>query len=100
MILGVITDFLHKPYNSIEDPLDLWFHNLTSGSVVPAFSVGYSVGMAKSMATLGILYAVERLGLADEELLSIGAELAAVLALKAMCDPGTNMEDQVEKSIG
>ena len=99
MILGVITDFLHKPYNSIEDPLDLWFHNLTSGSVVPAFSVGYSVGMAKSMATLGILYAVERLGLADEELLSIGAELAAVLALKAMCDPGTNMEDQVEKSI-
>ena len=56
--------------------------------------------MAKSMATLGILYAVERLGLADEELLSIGAELAAVLALKAMCDPGTNMEDQVEKSIG
>ena len=40
VILGVITDFLHKPYNSIEDPLDLWFHNLTSGSVVPAFSVG------------------------------------------------------------
>ena len=50
VILGVITDFLHRPYNSIEDPLDLWFHNLVPGSVVPAFSVGYSVGMAKSLS--------------------------------------------------
>ena len=53
VILGVISNFLDKPYNSIEDPLDLWFRNLPAGSVTPAFSIGYSVGMAKSLSSSG-----------------------------------------------
>jgi len=34
-----------------QDPLDLWFQNLPAGSVIPAFSIGYSVGMAKWLST-------------------------------------------------
>lgn len=103
VILGIIGDFLHKPYNSVEDPLDLWFHSLSSGSVVPAFSVGYSVGMAKSQATLAILLAVQQLESAGsftaDEFSTVGAEIAALLSIKAMTDPGKTIEEQVEKSI-
>ena len=91
MILGIISDFLHKPYSSIEDPLDLWFHDLVPVTEIQLFSVGYSVGMGKSVACLAILYAVFGLhatgALSDEEIHSVKEELAALLAMKAMTDP-------------
>ena len=102
-ILGVVADFLHKPYNSVEDPLDVWFHNLVAGSVVPAFSIGYSVGMAKSMAALAILYSTQKLeaegSLTADEFAAMGPQIAALLSIKAMTDPGASIEDQVSKSI-
>jgi len=103
VILGIISDFLHKPYSSIEDPLDLWFHDLVPGTEIKPFSVGYSVGMGKSVACLAILYAVFGLhatgALSDEEIHSVKEELAALLAMKAMTDPGADIEDQVSKSL-
>ena len=103
VILGIISDFLHTPFRSFEDPLDLWFHELVPGTEIKPFSIGYSVGMGKSMASLAILHAVFGLTaagvLADEDLSSVRAELAALLAIKAMTDPGADMEDQVCRSV-
>ena len=103
VILGVITNFLDKPYNSIEDPLDLWFHNLPAGSEIPAFSIGYSVGMAKSLAAISILHAVQQLeangAFSEEEFVMIGDEIQALLSMKAMTEPGATIEEQVLKSI-
>ena len=47
VILGIISDFLHTPFRSFEDPLDLWFHELVPGTEIKPFSIGYSVGMGK-----------------------------------------------------
>ena len=103
IILNIIADFLHKPYNSIEDPQDLWFHTLTPNSAISAFSIGYSVGMAKSMAALAILFAVqalERSGkMTEDEFAAVAPEVAALLSMKAMTDPGATVKDQVTKSI-
>lgn len=103
VILNVIADFLHKPYNSVEDPLDLWFHSLQANSVVPAFGIGYSVGMAKSMAALAILFAVQALEksgqLSVQEFTTIAPEVTALLSMRAMTDPGSSIEEQVSKSI-
>ena len=102
-IRGIITDFLHKPYNSIEDPLDLWFHDLPVGSESQPFTVGYSVRMGKSMAAIGIWLSVVKLvgnnELSIEELGCLAKELSALTCVKAMTDPGSNMEEQVAKSI-
>jgi len=103
VILGIITDFLHKPYNSIEDPLDLWFHQLPKNELIGPFSVGYSVGMGKASAALSIIHAVVRLRstgeMSDEETELIGPQLAALMAIKSMTEPSSTIEEQVGKSI-
>ena len=55
MILGIVADFLHKPYNSLEDPLDLWFHQMVPNSTIMPFTIGHSVGFGKAMAALLIV---------------------------------------------
>ena len=57
-INACISDFLHEPYNSTTDPLDLLFNDLPKGGPIPAFSIGYSIGMTKGVALIAILYAV------------------------------------------
>ena len=66
MILGIVGDFLHKPYNSVEDPLDLWFHQLIPGSSILPFTIGHSVGFGKAMATMLIVDAVVEMSNANK----------------------------------
>ena len=58
VILGIVADFLHRPYNSLEDPLDLWFHQLVPGTAIMPFTIGHSVGFGKAMSALLIVDAV------------------------------------------
>ena len=37
VILGIISDFLHSPFRSFENPLDLWFHGLVPGAEIKPF---------------------------------------------------------------
>ena len=55
VILGIVADFLHRPYNSLEDPLDLWFHQLVPNSTILPFTIGHSIGFGKAMAALMIV---------------------------------------------
>ena len=104
VILGIITNFLHEPYNSVEDPLDLWFHDLPKKDEIRPFSIGYSVGMGKASAAMSIIHGVLRLRslneMSDDELVLVGAQVAALINIKSMTDPTPNIEQPVEKSIG
>ena len=66
VILGIVGDFLHKPYNSVEDPLDLWFHQLIPGSIILPFTIGHSVGFGKAMAAMLIVDAVVEMSNANK----------------------------------
>ena len=103
VIKGIMSDFMSKPYNSIEDPLDLWYHQLQPNTLVKPFTVGYSVGFGKAVAAMTILTAVvdlrHRQNLSDVELDMFKDHLAALMWMKAMTDPGDDIEDQVSKSI-
>ena len=98
-INACILDFLHEPYNSTVDPLDLLFNDLPKGGPIPPFSIGYSIGMTKGVAALAIMFAVVKLKLEDAEVQTIQAELAALLAMRATCDPAADIEEQVNRSI-
>ncbi len=52
MILGIIADFLHRPCNSMEDPMDLWFHQLSPGTAILPLTIGHSIGLSKATAAL------------------------------------------------
>ena len=64
---GCISDFLHEPYNSTQDPLDLLFNNLSKGEPIPSFSIGYSIGMTKGVAAIAITWAVVKQKLANRD---------------------------------
>ena len=81
------------------DPLDLLFNNLSKGEPIPSFSIGYSIGMTKGVAAIAITYAVVKLKLENPEIQTIKAELVALLAMKATCDPAGDVEEQVNRSI-
>ena len=98
-INGCILDFLHEPYNSTVDPLDLLFNNLPKGEPIPPFSIGYSIGMTKGVAAIAITYAVVMLKLEPPEIQTIQAELVALLAMRATCEPAADIEEQVNRSI-
>ncbi len=103
-ISGIITDFLHSPFDSVSEPLDLLFVGQTPGARVKLFSVGVSIGSGRIMSALSILYAVayphdESSKLSEEEFLSIGKELMALMSMKATCQPEPDIIAQVGKSI-
>ena len=98
-INACIVDFLHEPYDSIRDPLDLLFNDLAKGAPIPPFSIGYSIGMTKGVAAIAITYAVVKLKLEHSEMQTIQAELVALLAMRATCDPAVDVEEQVNRSI-
>ena len=98
-INACILDILHEPYNSTMDPLDLLFNGLPQGGTIPPFSMGYSIGMTKGVAAIAITYAVVKLKLEHSEMQTIQAELVALLAMRATCDPAADIEAQVNRSI-
>ena len=92
-------DFLHSPFRSIEDPLDVLF--LRSGVVaIEPFSVGISVGSAKSLAAASILHVVTSTEFTNPELQCIAPELLAICVMKATTDPANDVFSQVLKTIG
>jgi hypothetical protein len=103
VIHGIVLDFLQKPYNSVEDPLDLWYHQLAPGSLVEPMTVGYSVGLGKAMACLMIMDAGVTLfkagELGDADFAVFGQELIALMAMKAMTAPEADIETQVNTSL-
>ncbi len=77
---------------------------LTPGDALPLFSTGISIGSAKTMAALSILYAVcygcsGVQAMPDEEYSAIGKELMALMSIKATYVPEDSVEGQVGKSL-
>ena len=91
VINTIVVDFLHGPYRSHEDPMDVLFGS-TGVHILP-FSVGISVGSAKGMAALSILHAVtsqiHQLDVVEVE--SVAPELFALCTVKAATDPGDSV---------
>ena len=100
VINHIVVDFLHSPYRSHEDPLDVLFPS--TGVAILPFSVCISVGSAKSQAALSILHTVtSQFHLFDEgELLSVAPELFALCIMKATTDPADDVFGQVKRTIG
>ena len=100
VINTIVVDFLHGPYRSHEDPMDVLFGS-TGVHILP-FSVGISVGSAKGMAALSILHAVtsqfHQFDIGEVE--SVARELFALCTMKATTDPGDCVFDQIKKTIG
>ena len=74
----------------MSDSLDLLFMNLTPGDVIPLFSIGISIGSAKTMSALNILfvacYGCSGVGeMPDAEYVAIGHHLMALMSIKATC---------------
>ena len=79
---------------------------LTPGAPIPLFSVGISIGLAKCMASLSILWAACYGGsgsglsdMTDEMWIAIGDHLMALMNVKATYVPESTVEGQVNKSL-
>ena len=55
--------------------------------------------MTKGVAAIAIMYAVLKLRLEHSDMQTIQAELVALVAMRATCDPATDIEAQVNRSI-
>ena len=97
VINTILVDFLHGPYRSHEDPMDVLF-GCTGVDILP-FSVGISVGSAKGVAALSILHAVtsqfHQFDIGEVE--SVARELFALCTMKATTDPGDSVFSQIKE---
>lgn len=59
-VLRCVNDFLEKPYNSVENPIHVFFPKsmCSEGDGLEPFSVGHGIGFAKSLAIKAILLGV------------------------------------------
>ena len=78
--------------------------NMTPGDLIPLFSIGISIGSAKTMSALSILYIAcygcSGVGaMPDAEYVAIGPHLMALMSIKATYLPEEDIEGQVRKSI-
>jgi hypothetical protein len=100
VINAVVADFLHGPYRSVEEPLDVLFSCSGGSGVIEPFSVGISVGSAKTMAALTILHVVTfNNAFSTVEIQSIAPELSALCVVRATTDPCTDVFSQIKKTI-
>ena len=102
VINGIVEDFLHSPYRSVEEPLDVLFGSSGvhdgPGAIDP-WSVGISIGSAKCMAALTIMHIVTANKFEEQELASIADELAALCVVRATTDPAGDVFGQIAKTI-
>lgn len=99
MINSIVEDFLHSPYRSVEEPLDVLFGSSGVQDPIAPWSVGMSIGSAKCMAALTILHIVTANGFEEQELASIAGELAALCVVRATTDPAGDVFSQITKTI-
>ena len=79
-ILDVVSEFLKKPYNSKNEPLQTLFDPRSQvGGTVEDWSMVLSIGMGKASACRMILEAVSAMNLNPEDLRSIAPKLKALL---------------------
>ena len=100
VINNLTVDFLHSAFRSFEDPLDVLFLNQRAGALIKPFSVGISVGSAKTMAAFGILHVVSgTTDFTEAEVKCIAPELIALTVIKATTNPATDAFEQVKLTI-
>ena len=99
--LGVIEDFLDKPYVSANDPVRVLNpKRAVEGTPLVDFSLRLDVGMSKSLATKMIPLAVHALNLTNTELQAILPQLKAIYTVKATFQPAEDGRQQIKKSLG
>ena len=100
-ILDTVGEFLKKPYNSKNEPLQVLFGpgSRVDGPVLD-WSMVLSIGMGKSSACRMILEAVAVMNLDPMDIRSIASKLKALLRMRCTYDPAPTEEEQLEKAIG
>ena len=100
-ITECLTNFLERPYSSSTDPLDVLMpRGIVVGAQIPLFSVRHSIGFAKSLTALLILFATVDVKWSDDDVFLFRHELQALFAITAVYAPGTDSREQVQKTIG
>ena len=100
VINNVITEFLHNPYRSVEEPLDVLFLRSGGAGPIEPCTVGISIGSAKSVAALTILHVILSNEFTDEEIGNIAQELGAMCVVRATTDPAADLFDQIRRTLG
>ena len=98
--MDTVDNFLKKPYNSKNEPLQVLF-SLRSrvGARVPDWSMVLVIGMGKSSAARMILEAVSELNLDHTALLAIAPKIKALLRMRCTYEPAATEEEQFEKAL-
>ena len=82
-ILTRVTDFLEKPYDSIDNPIKVLFgQGCRPGHAIPICGVCHREGLAKSLGAKLLAIAAVDLGLSDDEIRLIEANLMALFPLQ------------------
>ena len=99
-ILDVVSEFLKKPYNSKNEPLQTLFGPRSPvGATVEDWSMVLSIGMGKASACRMILEAVSAMNLDPEDLRAMAPKLKALLRMRCTYDPAPTEEAQLEKAF-
>ena len=99
-ILDTVANFLKKPYNSKNEPLQVIFGPGSQvGSRVDDFSIVHSIGMGKSSAARMILLAVHEMALSPTDINNLGPKLKALLRMRCTYEPAPTEEEQLEKAL-
>ena len=99
-VLDTVGNFLKKPYNSKNEPLQMIFcPGSTVGGPVADFSMIHSIGMGKSSAARMILLAVSEMALSPADIKVLGPKLKALLRMRCTYDPAATEEEQLEKAL-
>ena len=99
-IMDTVDNFLKKPYNSKNDPLQVLFGPGSQvGAPVQDWSMVLSIGMGKSSAARMILEAVSMMNLDHEALKTIAPKIKALLRMRCTYEPAATEEEQLEKAL-
>ena len=99
-IMDTVDNFLKKPYNSKNEPLQVLFGPRSRvGARVPDWSMVLVIGMGKSSAARMILEAVSELNLDHAALLAIAPKIKALLRMRCTYEPAATEEEQLEKAL-
>ena len=99
-ILDIVTQFLNKPYNSKNEPLQVLFSPRSQvNGLVEDWSMILSTGMGKASACRMILEAVAVMNLDPEDLRAIAPKLKALFRMRCTYEPAATEEEQLEKAL-
>ncbi|CAJ1395061.1 unnamed protein product [Effrenium voratum] len=94
-----VTDFLERPYNSMENPIHVFFPKKcnTPGQAIQSYGVGHGIGFAKSLAIKMLLLGVVQMQLSDAELKVIAPQLKALFSFRCLYKTlGDEKQDRIQ----